>query len=300
MNGNKNSSYDYRLLVEEDLKEQFGDEISESSSTTASLRSLRLPWHVVRIPFRHAIRLTLALPFGAFIFAVFWAIFTDYERSVNVVCTKDGTKIRNYLPSLSAATGDFPVSQTLWTLCIVIHSPPRFLYGSMYLKYFQTITHPSYHSWAYIAWILSVLEVLGLAGLSVITSKQNLPFHASCFATFLIASELYMILQCFLQSRRTSKTQGPSNGENKSLKIKKILTKLVLTCSGVLVYTYFRHEAYCEEGVYTVFALIEYIVILSNMGFHGCSFWDFYDRVIVIDLCRPFCSSYANNMAWSF
>lgn len=308
MNGKKNSSSDYRLLVEEDLWEEFSDEISQpsSSSTSASLRSLKLklPWHVFRIPFRHAIRIVLFLPFFAFVFAVVWAVCTDYEKAVNVLCTKDDNrKVRNYLPSLSAATGDFPISQALWTICIVIHAPPRFLFGSMYLKYFEAIVPPSYQQWAFLAWVISVLEVLGLVGLSVITSRQNLTFHAICFATFLISSELYMLLQCILQSSRMkTKSQGPSCMEAKSLTIKKCLTKTVVLCTGILIYTYFRHETYCEEGIYTIFAAVEYVIILSNMMFHGCSYWDFYDRVIVIDLCRPFLTSNTNTngMSWSF
>lgn len=298
MNGKKN--YDYRLLVEEDLREEFCSEDSPPSSKSGSLGSLRLPWHVFRIPFRHAIRVVIALPFGAFLFAIIWAMCTDYKKAVNVLCTKDeNRKVRNYLPSLSAAIGDFPISQAVWTLCILIHAPPRFLFGSMYLKYFEIIVPTHLYKWAYFAWILSVLEISGLVGLSVITSRHNLPFHASCFATFLISSELYMVFQCFLQSSR-KKTCGPCNMEVKSLQIKKCLTKLVLACTLVLVYTYFRHEAYCEEGVYTIFSLVEYIIILSNMAFHGLAYLDFFDRVIVIDLCRPFISSNSNALAWSF
>lgn len=299
----KSSSYDYRLLTEEELQTEFSDDISNSSFTPSTLRPIRLPWHVLRIPFRHAIRITLALPFGAFLFAIVWAMITDYDGAVNVKCAmEDYRKVRNYLPSLSAAIGDFPISQTIWTLCIVLHTPPRlFLYASMYYNYFESICPSSYEKWANLAWVIHILELLGLLGLSVVTSKNNLPFHATCFATFLIGSEIYMVLQCFLQSSRTkSKSQGSTNLEAKSLRIKKILTKLVILCTGVLIFTYFRHERHCEAGVYTIFALVEYIVILSNMGFHGCSYYDFYDRVIVIDICRPFVTANSEGFAWNY
>ncbi|CAL8126346.1 unnamed protein product [Orchesella dallaii] len=287
-------------LTEEDLKEEFLDDSFHPSSSSGSLRSLRLPWHVFRIPFRHAIRVVLALPLGAFIFAILWAMYTDYDRAVNVLCAnEDGRKIRNYLPSLSAAIGDFPVSRAVWTTCVVLHAPPRFLFGSMYLQYFESIVPSSMQSWVFAAWISSVLELLGLVGLSIITSGQNLPFHAFCFAIFLIFSELYMLLQCYLQSKMT-KGQAVTGVEAKSLKIKKCLTKLIIVCTVMLFIVYFRHEAKCEQGMYTIFAFIEYVVILANMGFHVCAYWDFYDRVIVIDILRPLMSPNTKNLSWDF
>ena len=43
-----------------------------------------------------------------------------------------------------------------------------------------------------------------------------------------------------------------------------------------------RHNAYCEPGVYSLFSICEYIIVLSNMAFHYVASIDFKDRVLKI------------------
>lgn len=44
----------------------------------------------------------------------------------------------------------------------------------------------------------------------------------------------------------------------------------------------------CFVAVYTLFALMEYIVVLTNMGFHMTSYWDFHDKLVVLDFNNGF------------
>lgn len=49
-------------------------------------------------------------------------------------------------------------------------------------------------------------------------------------------------------------------------------------------------------SVYTLFALFEYIVVLTNMGFHLTSVYDFRDKWLVLDAAKGFyfTSSYSS------
>lgn len=39
-------------------------------------------------------------------------------------------------------------------------------------------------------------------------------------------------------------------------------------------YFFFRHNSHCEPYIYTLFALSEYIIVLSNIYFHSLAYYD--------------------------
>uniref|UniRef100_A0A8W8KWQ8 CWH43-like N-terminal domain-containing protein n=1 Tax=Magallana gigas TaxID=29159 RepID=A0A8W8KWQ8_MAGGI len=53
-----------------------------------------------------------------------------------------------------------------------------------------------------------------------------------------------------------------------------------MVCSEV--YMFFRHEWYCETGVYSIFALCEYLVVFSNIAFHYTAKYDFSDQQVLL------------------
>lgn len=132
------------------------------------------------------------------------------------------------------------------------------------------------------------------------------------FIAFIISSELYMLLSCVVlrYSPKMFETLGWT--EKKSFYCKRIFC--AINIAGILLACYFfqRHNEHCEAGgmlkpsenclhffssqrnnfsifffhsftVYTLFALMEYVVVLSNMAFHMTAYWDFHDGIILFD-----------------
>jgi len=46
------------------------------------------------------------------------------------------------------------------------------------------------------------------------------------------------------------------------------------------LYFFYRHNSYCEPGMYTLFALAEYSLILFNGLFHTTIYYEFQSRVL--------------------
>jgi hypothetical protein len=70
--------------------------------------------------------------------------------------------------------------------------------------------------------------------------------HERCFVTFMVTSELYMILTCYLL--RSMRRSPPDNIEARSLRIKYQLLAVNLISFAMAIYFFIRHNSYCEPG----------------------------------------------------
>uniref|UniRef100_A0A914KI81 CWH43-like N-terminal domain-containing protein n=1 Tax=Meloidogyne incognita TaxID=6306 RepID=A0A914KI81_MELIC len=77
------------------------------------------------------------------------------------------------------------------------------------------------------------------------------------------------------------------SGRRRSSKIGEISFQTkAFCCIGQIIslifalYFFYRHNSYCEPGMYTLFALAEYSLILFNGLFHTTIYYEFQSRVL--------------------
>lgn len=233
------------------------------------------------------------LPFLSFAFCVGYSLWSYFERATATHCG-----VRNYLPSISAAIGNYQPQRFVWQLAILLQVIPRLTVIYQYYQLYQVIVRKNRRPIAYTACIFNVVENLALVGLSLWTSIDDYEIHKTCFITFIATSECYMCMTYFLNKNGLRSTGKLSRTQETSLTLKRnlfVINVVSFFCAG---YCFVRHNDRCEPGVYTLFALFEYIVVLTNMGFHLTSVYDFRDKWLIVDASKGlyFTSTYSTSI----
>lgn len=223
-----------------------------------------------RMLFRTVAVLTVMLPFVGFVVCVAWSLIFDFKSATATHCG-----VHNYLPSVSAAIGDYYPQRFIWRIAIAFHTIPRIQIAHVYYMYFISILPKWHESTVLLNCLLNLVEVLSLFGLTFISSTDNYTIHKLFFITFLLTSTIYMALSIYLLRHRIT---PPSALEVKSgrYKLRLFVTTLLAVVGAVGFFA--RHNNYCEPMMYTWFAVCEYLVILCNMAFHMTAYWDFPNR----------------------
>ena len=113
--------------------------------------------------------------------------------------------------------------------------------------------------------ILNLVEVSSLLGLALFGSNENYSIHSKCFGAFLLSSLTYMFLVSYSSLHSWCRW---------TRRRKALVAWLNLFMMLSATYFFFRHNSHCEPYVYTLFALSEYVIVLSNIYFHTLAYYD--------------------------
>jgi len=199
------------------------------------------------------------------------SVVYNFERSTATHC-----RVANYLPSISSAIGGYTPQRYIWRICIALQLAPRIIAAVLHYNFYTSFYIARSGIWCTLAALCSLLHILenvSLVTLSYVSSTENYDIHESSFYFFVLFSWLYMIMTCVL-FRKVHEGQWSEKAE-KSYRYKLSLLLVNFSCLLLVGYLFYRHNTYCEAGVYTLFAAAEYGVVLSNIAFHGSSIIDF-------------------------
>ncbi|XP_053504287.1 post-GPI attachment to proteins factor 2 [Ictalurus furcatus] len=231
---------------------------------------------LVRLPFTVFIIGTVFLPLFGFITCVTLSLIYHFNEANYTHC-----KVYNYLPSISAAISLTP-QRYIWRFCVGLHSAPRFLIAASYFNFYRRrFARQNLEQLGSVLTLLfAVIENAGLLLLTYVCSTETYYLHKIGFITFIGSSWFHMLCTCWLWFKITKYTLSTEEMTSYRYKARLFLFSIVLMLAGF--YFYWRHNEYCEPGIYTLFALCEYLVVLSNMAFHVTAYWDFGSKDVMV------------------
>ncbi|PAV63254.1 hypothetical protein WR25_21548 [Diploscapter pachys] len=222
-----------------------------------------------------------SLPLTALILCVITSLLLHFDESTRTHC-----RVPNWLPSISAAVATYEPEKFIWRMFIGIHAGPRLVAALAYRNFLSNSPlrpHSGLRSFRFLCnftCILHIMENLFLLGLTSVSSTEDHELHKLCFIGFEFCATIYMFLHTWLfhySGRRRTTQLG-----EKSYEYKILFVSISCISMAVAGYLYYRHNAYCEPGIYTLFALAEYVIVFANVAFHSTLYFDFYDRFLML------------------
>ncbi|XP_065158167.1 post-GPI attachment to proteins factor 2-like [Atheta coriaria] len=222
------------------------------------------PGRSYQVSFKYFTYATCSLPLLAFCFCIGYSIIYNFERSTATSC-----RARNVLPSISAAIGGFSPQREVWQVAISLDFVPRMVLIYVYQHYNYS---KAGNKLVYIRSILMLIENFALIILTYYDSTHDYTIHRNAFVTFIISSLLHMFL-LFCSQRRNDRFE---------IKLKNHLAMVNFIGIFLAMFFFIVHGIHCPDYIYSLFALCEYIVVLTNIAYHGSIIYDFPNKYLTL------------------
>jgi len=207
------------------------------------------------------LRICAFLPSSAFILCLITALWIDWRGATDTICRRDGITRHpsNYLPSISMLISSTQPMLFIWRTFLGLHFAPRLMLGVHFAqRHWQLLSnYGQSKALANVLYLFYYLDVVGLITLTYVQSNEYFPIHKFGFALFLIASVLHMMASLAVNSTVSV-----------NIRHLKQIFYAHLASIALCMYCYYHHNAYCQDFVYTLFAMFEYMIVFTNIAFH--------------------------------
>lgn len=231
----------------------------------------RLPKPLLHVSYRRVSYYMFALPVGSLILCTILGWYLHFDEVTATHC-----KVPNFMPSISALIGT-PPECYLWRGAIALFSSPRIFDAFLYYNFF-TYCAASSRLWFKLMNIalfaLHVFQYMFLLILTYVGSKENHAVHRNAFALFIITSMGHMLVFVLLFGVGKSPL---IDKDKRSLRLRVIFVIIHFVSFFLSMVAYWWHNKTCGPYIYSIFGILEYIVILSNIGYHSVQIYSFQD-----------------------
>jgi len=200
----------------------------------------------------------------------------DYQSAIKTHCGN-----WQWFPSISSAISTAP-GRYVWRFGIGIYSCPKLLVDVIQFIVFQkklNLIKYSHNNRYYrylniLVVLLAVAEDLALYGLTYISSIENHFVHSRLFGFFMLFAHVHFLLFQVLFYL----AYKPLDLKRRSIFKWRNMFAITHTLTFVIAaYLFVRHNLYCENGVFSLFALLECFIVFNNIGFHSLTISDWKD-----------------------
>ncbi|KAL1394055.1 calcofluor white hypersensitive protein-like protein [Phyllosticta capitalensis] len=202
--------------------------------------------------------------YAAFLGALFVGVSLHYHK---IVENEHYGYPQEWFPSVSATIGDRYPERSVFQVFIAMTAGPRF--ALCFLWYILT-ARPGAALPKFIAGV-GIFRTLTCGGWTYVTSTDDHDWHDIFMISYLIAT-IPWTYGCFILS--------PPNPQ--AIKYRRIFATSFFATIIPLVYFFIQHKVHKVAGAYTTYAFFEWSLVLLDVAFDACTFFDFSGFEIVV------------------
>jgi len=212
-------------------------------------------------------------PTASLVLCIFTSIVYHFDDTTKTHCD-----VPNPLPSISAAVGNNLPERWIFRYGILLMSYQRIMDGFIQYNWLQRHLLPikSYQILNTMLLVFHWIENLSLFTIAFVSSTEYYPLHEKSFILWAVFQQLKMISVIYLGGKIINHPGGPM-WERRSWIIRVglwMFNSVCLLIAGVIFYV---HMSSCIPYIYAFYALLEYVIVGSNIIFNLCVLMDWPD-----------------------